>query len=69
MEYSESVNQWPKGKKNNLQNITQKIKDRVARTTLKTRGELRCSGMVNSSCSTSGTCHVTLVTNPVIKQE
>jgi hypothetical protein len=34
---------------NNLQNITQKMKDQA---TLKTRGELRCSGRVSSSCST-----------------
>ena len=31
----------------------------------KTRGELRCSGRVSSLCSTCGTRHVTLVTNPV----
>ena len=29
----------------------------------KTRGELRCSWRVGSSCSTIGTCRVTLVTN------
>ena len=28
-------------------------------------GELRCSGRVSSSCSTSSICRVTLVTNPV----
>jgi hypothetical protein len=32
-------------------------------------GELRCSGRVNSSCSTSGTCRVNLVINPVISRE
>jgi hypothetical protein len=47
-------------------NIIQKNKDRVIRTPLKTEGELRCSGTVNSSCSTSGTCRVNLVTNSVI---
>ena len=31
---------------NNLQNTTQKTKDRVTRTPLKTGGELRCSGRV-----------------------
>jgi hypothetical protein len=31
--------------------------------------ELRCSGRVNSSCSSSGTCRVNLVTNPVINHE
>jgi hypothetical protein len=40
---------------NDLQNITQKTKNRVAWTTLKSGGELRCSGRVGSSCSTSGT--------------
>ena len=40
---------------NNLQNYTYKAKDRVTRTPLTTGGELRCSGTVNSSCSTSGT--------------
>jgi hypothetical protein len=34
---------------------TYKTKDRVTRTPLKTGGELRCSGRVSSSCSTSGT--------------
>ena len=28
-------------------------------------GELRCSGSVSCSCSTSGTCRVTLATNPM----
>jgi hypothetical protein len=32
---------------------TYKTRDRVTRTPLKTRGELRCSGRVSSSCSTS----------------
>jgi len=40
---------------NNLQNITYKTKDRVTRITLKTGDELRCSGRVGSSCSTSDT--------------
>ena len=30
--------------------------------------ELRCSVKVSSSCSTSFTCHVTLVTNPVMRK-
>jgi hypothetical protein len=54
---------------NGLQNITQKTKDRVTRTPLKTRGELRCSRRVSSSCSTSDTHHVNLVTNLVIRHE
>jgi ferredoxin len=43
-----------------------KNNDRVTRTQLKTGGELGCSGRVGSSC---GTCHVNLVTNPVIGYE
>ena len=39
-------------KGNDLQNITQKTKDRATRTLLKTAGELRCSGRVSSYCST-----------------
>jgi hypothetical protein len=48
---------------------TYKTNDRVTRTPLKTGGELRCSGRVNSSFSVSGTRHVYLVTNPVISHE
>jgi len=36
-------------------NHTYKTKDRVRRTPVKTGGEHRCSGRVNSSCSTSDT--------------
>jgi hypothetical protein len=54
---------------NNPQNTTQKTKDRAIRTTLKTGGELRCSGRVDSSCSTSDTHRVTVVTNPMISHE
>ena len=50
---------------NGLQNTTQKTKDRVTRTSLKTGEELRCSGRVGISFSTNGIHHVTLVTNPV----
>jgi len=46
-----------------------KAKDRVTRTPLKIGGELRCSGGVSSSCSTSDTRRVNLVTNPVISHE
>ena len=46
-----------------------KTKDRVTRTPLKTGGELRYSGRISSSCSTSGTRRVNLVTNPVISRE
>ena len=48
---------------------TYKTKDRVIRTPLKTGGELGCSGSISSSCSTSGTRRVKLVTNPVICRE
>jgi hypothetical protein len=48
---------------------TYKTKHRVTRTPLETGGELRCSGKVSSSCSTSGTRRVNLITNPVISRE
>jgi hypothetical protein len=48
---------------------TYKTKDRVTRAPLRTVGELMCSGRVSSSCSTSGTRRVNLVTNPVISHE
>ena len=59
----DQTTQWPKEKH------THKTKDRVTRTPLKTGGELRCSRRVSSSCSTSGTHHVNLDTNPVISRE
>jgi hypothetical protein len=46
-----------------------KTKDRVTRTPLKIGGELRCSGRVGSSCFTSRTCRLNLVTDPVISHE
>jgi hypothetical protein len=49
-----------------LQNSTHKTNKRDTRTLLKNGGELRCSRRVGSSCSTSGTRRVNLVTNPVI---
>jgi len=49
--------------------LNTKTKDRAKRTPLKTGGELRCSGRVGSSCSTSGTRRVNLVINPVISRE
>ena len=42
---------------------TRKAQDRVPRTPLKTHGEISCSGRVSSSCSTSDTRRVNLVTN------
>jgi hypothetical protein len=56
-------------KNNDLQSTKQKTKDRAARTSLKTVGEFMCSGRVGSSCSTSCTRRVTLVTNLVINHE
>ena len=65
--------QWPKEKvqkdKQRSTKHTYKTKDRVTRTSPKTGGEIRCSGRVTSSCSTSGTRRVNLVTNPVISRE
>jgi hypothetical protein len=48
---------------------TYKTKDRVTRTSLKIGGELRCSGRVCSSCSTSDARRLNIVTNPVISHE
>jgi hypothetical protein len=48
---------------------TYNTKDQVTRTHLKTKSELRCSGRVSSSCSTSGTPRVNLVTNLIISHE
>jgi len=50
---------------NDLQNTTQKTKDLATIT----GGNLRYSGKVSSSCSTSGTRRVAQVTNPVISHE
>ena len=61
----EQTTQWPKEKVQKDQQRstkhTYKTKDRVKGTPLKTGGELRCSGRVSSSCSTSGTRRVKLV--------
>jgi hypothetical protein len=54
---------------NNLQNTTQKNNDRATRTPLKPEENSGASGKVSSSCSTSDTRRVTLVTNPVISHE
>jgi hypothetical protein len=65
--------QWSKEKvqkdKQRLTKHTYKTKDRATRTPLKTGCEFRCSGRVGSSCSTSGTRRVNLVTNPVISRD
>ena len=67
----EQTTQWPKVQMDKQRSTkhTYKTKDRVTRTPLKTRGELRSSGRVDSSCSTSGTRRVNLVTNLVISRE
>jgi hypothetical protein len=69
----EQTTQWPKEKvqkdKQRSTKHTYKTKDRVTWTPLITAGELRCSGSVSGSCSTSGTRRVNLVTNPVISRE
>ena len=44
---------------NDLQNNAQKTKDRATRTPSKTVDELRCSGIIISSCSTCDTRFVT----------
>ena len=66
----EQTTQWPKEQvkkdKQRSTKHTYKTKDRVTRTPLKTGGEIRYSGKVSSSCSTSGARRVNLVTNPVI---
>jgi hypothetical protein len=48
---------------------THKTKDRVTGTPIKTGSELRFSGRVSSSSSTSDTRRVNLVTNPVISHD
>ena len=69
----EQTTQWPKEKvqtdKQRSTKHTYKTKDRVTRTLLKVGGELRCSGRVDSFCSTSDTRRVNLVTNPMISHE
>ena len=71
----DQTTQWPKEKvqkdkqRSTKHTCTYKTKDRVTRTPLKTGGELRCSGRVGSSCSTSDTRCVNLVTNLVISHE
>ena len=69
----EHTTQWPKEKvQKDKQRSTKhayKTEDLVTRTPLKTGSDLRCSGKVSSSCSTSGTRRVNLVTNLVISHE
>ena len=58
-----------KGTNNDLQNTTQKTKDRTGRTPLKPGDELRRSEWVSNSCSTMNTYYATLVTNPVLRHK
>ena len=48
---------------------TYKTKDRVTRTPLKTGGEIRRSGRVSSSCSSSCTRRINIFTNPAVSHE
>ena len=65
--------QWPKEKvpkdKQRSTKHTHRTKDRATRTPLKTGDELRCSGRVSSSCSTSDTRRVYLIIDTVISHE
>jgi hypothetical protein len=64
--------QWPeeKGQKHKQRSVKhRKIQHRAQRTTLKTEGELGCSGRVSSYCFISGIRCDTLVTNPVLMHE
>ena len=69
----EQTAQWPKEKaqkdKQRFTKHTYKTKNQVTRTPLKIVGELTLSGRVSSSCSTSDTRRVNIVTNPVISHE
>jgi hypothetical protein len=69
----EQTTQWPKEKgqkdKKRSTKHTYKTEDRATRTPLKTGYELGCSERVSSSCCTSNTRRVNIVTNPVISHE
>ena len=64
-----SQRQKDKGTNNDLQNITQKTKDRATRTPLKIESELRCSRRASNSCSNYDTRRVILAANPVINHK
>jgi hypothetical protein len=63
----EQTTQWLKEKVQKNKHISNT--ERVTRTSLKTGGELRCSGRLGSSCSNSGTRRVILATSLVISHE
>ena len=52
-----------------MQNTSQKTKDWATQALLKTGSELRYSRRVSTSCFTSGTRCVTIVTNPMKSYE
>ena len=56
-------------KKDEKDKHTHKTKDRETRASLKSGGELMCTGRISSPCSTSDTRRVILVTNPVVNCE
>jgi hypothetical protein len=66
----EQITQWSKEKvqkeKQRSTKHINKTKDRVPWTPLKARCELRCSGGVSSSCSTSETRRVEVITSKVV---
>jgi hypothetical protein len=70
---SGQTSQWRKEKeqkdKQRSTKHTHTTKDRVTRTSLKTGGELRCSGMVGRYCSTNVTHRVNLDPHPVLSHE
>jgi hypothetical protein len=67
----EQKTQWPNEKvqkdKQRSTKHTPRTKDRVTRTTLKSGGELRCSGKVGSSCSTSDAHGLNLVVDTIFQ--
>ena len=69
----EQTTKWPKEKgqkvKQRSTKHTHRTKYQVTRIPLKTGSELMCPRKVSSSCSTSCTRRVNLVTNPVISSE
>ena len=64
-----SERQTGKGTNNDLQNTTQKTKDRATRTPLKIESELRCSRRASNSCSKCDTRRVILAAISVINHE
>jgi len=59
-------NKTDQRRSNDLQNMTQKTKDRATRTPLTTGVELRCSWRVSISCFTCGTRCATIASKPVV---